>query len=325
MSDKELPTSEEIKIGEPKTTGNYGDIRDMNINDQLGTSKTSIPYSELRSALNGAKTLTPLFAALVGAPGIDSSRYQEKMEELINYNNLVAKKVIEHLVEGGVKSLASSRAIIGRQVAEFIAVTWTERKGDLPDPDNVATLVSSTILSSPNIEETFTDREDNTARIVSESIIGLKILPVFHSIQSLPGTQSKLYIGNLKPTQFVSRTIDRVMSLSNYITNALIGTQETDSKDRQIALSSISGTIGSVVAASMTNTMDMMSHEFKNMSADKRQEFRANMDSHPEGILLDRVLEQSSRYIDALYPGVNLEEKLSVDLSNEENLSIKAG
>lgn len=294
----------------------------MNIKGDLA-EKALIPYGQLRVALNGAKTLTPLFSALVGSPGIDSGDYLEKMKVLIDYNNQVGDKVFKEMVSRGVNGTDGAKAVIGRQVAEFVSKTWSSRNGDLPDANHVADVIVLSITSAPHIEATFEDIGDNTARIINESSIGMKIVPVVQEINGMPKARSSLYIGQLKVDQFVSRTIDRVMSLSNYITDALIGREETSGKDRQIALASITGSIGSVVAASMENTLSTMTKEFRIMDSDARKEYQNQMELHPEGILLDRVLEQSSSYIDALYPGVNLSQQFTEE--EDQTSSFKAG
>jgi hypothetical protein len=300
----------------PSTEGNYEDVDKMKIKGELH-EQTRLSFNDLKKALNGAKTLTPLYSALVGSPGIDSKDYTEKMQELITFNNKVSEKVYQTLVNRGYSDTSSSKAVIGRQVANFVGETWTVRNGELPDIDNLSNIISLSISSAPHVEEVFDDIEANSSRILSEMSIGLKIMPVTEMIMAMSDAKKTLYIGNLKTEQFISRTIDRVMSLSTYITNTLIDKNEITSKDEQIVLSSISSSIGSVVSSSMKNTLLTMDSEFRVMNSSDRQDYLKKMELHPEGVLLDRVIEQSSAYIDALYPTVNLIARMSLETDDE--------
>lgn len=259
--------------------------------------------TQLRARLNGAKILSPLWAALLRKPGLagNADALVAAIGEIASVHRSVTEQVQSVLCPDD--QHAAARATLAAPLAEMVAKAWQTHGNDL-DPDGLARVFVSTVEMTEPLPDTVFDNQ--LPRYVEQSLFESRTLapamPLFQRAYSLPS--AKLFVGEQDFSQSMAHFRFGLQSRAEALVQSICP-DDLNEAERHLAYKSIFKSLAMVGTQALETEFLQMGRNFKTMNADERKAYLDDLPNHPNGVLFDRVFAHMDRdAIPALFPGI---------------------
>lgn len=260
----------------------------------------------LRSRLNGARVLAPLYRAVLAWPGLHVPReaFESAFDEVTRLchatRDLVKARIEPH------SDHPATRALIARPIAELVAHAWElthieEAGRESLTPERLAALFLSTLeLSAPTPESLFADLPRVTeeklveGRAVSDAVAGLL------QVWALPLPTQRLYVGDRTRAALTAAIRDAVIDAADTVADRL-GAHLPDPQ-RSVVYRSALGAVSELYRATLDAQFQALSGDIHRMDAAARQAYLAALDRHPDGVLMERTAQVFAALAPKCYP-----------------------
>lgn len=268
---------------------------------------TGVPHAErLRSQLNGARVLAPLYRAVLAWPGLHAPRevFEQAFEELTRLSHatrdLVKARIEPH------SDHPALRALLARPIADLVASAWELEHVEDADPqtltpERLAALYLRTLeLSAPTPDTLFaelprvTEEKLVEGRAISGAVAGL--LPVW----ALPAATQRLYVGHRTPEALAAAIRDAVIDAADDVADRL-GPHLPDQQRSAIYRSAL-GALSELYRATLEAEFQALTDEIHRMDPNQRQAYLAALDRHPDGVLMERTAQVFTTLAPGCYP-----------------------
>lgn len=259
--------------------------------------------TKLRSRLNGAKVLSPLWAALLRKPGLagDAQALNAAIGEIAGLHRTVTEQVQSVLCPDDQHPAA--RATLAAPLAEMVAKAWQTQGSELNPAGLAQVFVSTVQMTDPRPDTVF---DNQLPRYIEQSLFESRALaatiPLFQRVHAMPA--AKLFVGDQDFSQSMEHFRAELQDRAQQLVQSMCSDDVSDS-DRQIAYKSVFKTLAIVGTQALETEFLQMGRSFKSMDADERKAYLEKLPNHPNGVLFDRVFTHMDQdAIPALYPGV---------------------
>jgi hypothetical protein len=259
--------------------------------------------NSLKSKLNKAKQMEPLFSALLSRPGANASDKQmdEAVVQIVDLHKQVSMKISDELVGDNANSV--QLAMVGRSSAGLSASAW-EHNMSADDAAELFIKLSKASHLTPNKNTDSFISDDKLSSVLNIGSSSAKYLPILTKLNAIPAGTQRLYIGDNTAFDLTKELTRSALYLSDTIYDSIMESLSGDvsEKDKVISKSSINTTVSTMLASAVISEMNIMTKEFKAMSNDERRDYLDELENNPERIVLaDRAINIVSLFKDELY------------------------
>lgn len=260
----------------------------------------------LRSQLNGARVVAPLYRAVLAWPGLNAPRevFEEAFDEVTRLchttRDLVKARIEPH------SDHPATRALLARPIAELVACAWElvhlEDAGrEALAAERLAALYLGTLeMSAPTPEQLFADVPRATeeklveGRAVSAAVAGLL------QVWALPPSTQRLYVGDRTREALIADIRDAVVDAADEVGDQL-GAHLPDHQRSTVYRSAL-GALSELYRATLDAEFQALSGEIRGMDSRARQTYLASLGEHPGGVLMERTAQVFAALAPSCYP-----------------------
>lgn len=268
-------------------------------------AKSSAGYAQVRSVLNGGKTITPLMQALLRHPGIlaEEAGLQAAVAQITGLHRESVDRVMTMLMPSQAES-GSARALVAPYLADVIGSAWTGEQ--VVSAERVAEFFVGVFAQmeeggevSFELVEPALDENLSTAAGVGQS------MPTLLKIERLPAATQRLFIGDASVAELAEIIRNDIVSAVNRVLSALERIYAPlQPASRLISYKSILRNVSVVFAEALGVEHQSLSKELSKLDKDGRAAYLAALKTRDGGELMSRVRKSFVSTIPVLYPEV---------------------
>ncbi|GEM_PF-2805523 len=258
---------------------------------------------ELRSILNGGKTLAPLVAALLKHPGLaaDPAALARETERIVGYHRKATLHVKTALAPAD--NRPAIYAVLGAAMATLVADAWHQDHEHV-NPEALGEVFVRILDIAPVMPEiAFTDDLPQSMDLsLAEGQAFADVLRGIGRVRALPDKSRMLFIGKGAIENFTVALRRDLVERAEQISEAMV----VDGNDvqRRIVYKSALRAIAPLYAQALDTELNRLGAELQRMPRAARASYLASIDSWERPILLTRVSGVIDRAVSALYPAL---------------------